>query len=475
MQRRPFFALGLLLAILVLGAAQTSIPTTAAQGGAALTYGTSLVGRITAEMPLQLYSFTGTEGDLVFIRAAGLSAGFEPIVDLIAPDRQTIATSRNDTLSMTMQDAAIRLQLPQSGAYSLMLGGNNGTMGDFALQLDGHSPVVAIPLITGESTVVEVAAGAPVQTYSFTAGDCPTVIAVLSPSEGDLFSFPYVVTVRDSRQEPVGVLRGGVALEDRIMVEARSGDYTVEVWAADPALAGTLTLWVGCEAAAPACGAGEAAASGTGCAACPACSGFETLQCADFMINVDAVADNSVSFSWPVIEGMEGAIYSINDASGALVAARMMMPAENNSETVDGLDGGMHRITVNAWTESEGYLCTAETVVEIPGEEGDGPVHWGPAAACSISFTAPTDTIANGLQTFFWTSVEDAATYRLQLFNADGALVASGGISAPATSMTLDTSEGSIGPGTNWRATIDAYDSSSEIWCSSSVSLTRSS
>ena len=167
-------------------------------------------------------------------------------------------------------------------------------------------------------------------------------------------------------------------------------------------------------------------------------------------------------------------IWEIVDATGSLVAARMVETFVATSEHVDllALAGpGSYTLIVSASSESEGTLCDDVVTVEVGS---DGPVHWGPAAgACDIQLVAPLGTIANGLQTFFWSDVEGAESYSLTLRNNEGTLVAMGGISAPSTSITLDASAASIGPGTIFDVSIEAIQPGGGVWCSDSARVER--
>ena len=196
--------------------------------------------------------------------------------------------------------------------------------------------------------------------------------------------------------------------------------------------------------------------------------------CAAFVISLESSEDGSITFSWPVIEGQDAVIWEIVDATGSLVAARMVETFVATSDHVDllALAGpGSYTITVHAFGEGVGNLCDDVATVEVGS---DGPVHWGPAAgACDIQLMAPLGTIANGLQTFFWSDVEGAESYALTLRNAEGTLVAMGGISAPSTSLTLDASAASIGPGTIFDVSIDAIQPDGGVWCSDSARVER--
>ncbi len=424
-------------------------PIARAQGGGTLIYGTLAYGSITPQAPLQIYSFSGTQGDLVEVHMRTLSNGLRPLIDLLAPDRQTIATTNQDSLAPDTRDMQITLLLPQTGVYSLMIGGAENTTGDYLLELNGRGLTNRTPLALGQALPVTVAQNAAPQYFTFTTDTCPTTLAVLSPSSGTPYTFPFVVTVRDARGEVVGVLHGGNALEDRITVAQQSGAYEVEVWADDPALAGALTLLVTCGNEPQQCLSNDAGGDGTTggdgdieCADCPPCPGDspdDDPVCGAFGITVDSNEGGTVTISWPAIEGANTAIVSAHTDTGTLIYARMVHDVLTDSIDFMALGGepGVYTIHVSVGSEELGYdLCGDTIAVDA---EGMGAVPWGPAAGddddtCEIAITAPIGTMANGLQTFFWTEVPGAESYSLRVYGEFDVIVATGAISAPATS-----------------------------------------
>jgi len=344
------------------------------------------------------------------------------------------------------------------------------------IQLQGRTPADATPLTFGQARQVNLPQAAPPQFFSFVAEECPTTLVIFNQSPGEPFSYPFRAVVRDERGQEVARLRGGTALEDRVTVEPNSGTYEVEVWADEAFQTGTLSLLVTCEGNAPACLADDFSLAG-GPSSCPTCCETDRDRdpglCGAFVISVETGDDGSITFSWPVIEGQDAVIWQIVDPTGSLAAARMVETFIATSEHVDLLSlagPGTYTLIVSASSETEGTLCEDTTTVEVGA---DGPVGWGPAVACDIHLTAPLETIADGLQTFFWSNVEGAASYSLSLRNDAGAVVAMGAISAPATSMTLDTSIASIGPGTAFDVSIEAIQPGGGVWCADRVHVER--
>lgn len=476
MQYRPWPILGLLLLLAILSLLPISDGIIHAQGGV-LSYGTTATGSITADMPLALYSFSGTAEDLIHLDAISLSGELQPAVDLLAPDRQIIASSRPNTLAETPYDTTLSMILPTTGVYSLMIGGVDGSTGDYALQLAGRNPTPATPLTFGLPLPVSIPQNAAPQYFPYVAEDCPTTLTVYDIAPGTPYTYPFVVTVRDERGQMVATLRGGETVEDRVTVPPLSGSYEAAIWSADPALAGSLALVVTCAGDAPPCVSSEPAIEVAECV-CPNCDDFG--ECADFAIGVEISEHSVVTVTWPAVEGATAGIVSMTDETGAIVYARMVTDAL--IDTIDlnwwGIGPGTYDIRVTVGSEVLGYnVCGDLYTLEF---EGQGPADWGIPEElpeeCAVDIIAPRETMANGLQTFFWTDVPGAESYRLRVYGQFDATVADGAITAPATSLTMDVSEASIGAGyggeDDFYIQINAYREG-ESWCANGVRVLR--
>jgi hypothetical protein len=456
-------------------------PVAMAQGGGSLAYGDIVFGSITPQTPLQLYSFSGTLGDLVEVHLRTLSTELVPFVDLLAPDAQTVASGQQDSFATNPHDVQITLVLPQTGVYSLMVGGAVNTTGDYSLELDGRGVIIPTPLIFNQALPVTVSQNVPPQYFSFTAESCPTTLAVLSPSQGVRYTFPFIVKIRAANGGIVAALHGGDALQDRVTVTPESGTYEVEVWADNPALSGTLTLLVTCAGEPQQCLStdtvtDEQPAGEVICPDCPPCPSDSTEDplCAEFGISVDANTDGIVTVSWPSIEGANAAIISATDEEGALVYARMV--EDTLTDTIDfpawDAGPGTYTIHISVGSEDAGYSLCADTIAVTV--EGEAPA--GDDDECVVDIVAPRETMANGLQTFFWTDVPGAESYQLSIYGEFDNRVAAGSITAPATSMTLDVSQAAIGVGysggNDFYIQINAYRDGAS-WCANGVRVTR--
>jgi hypothetical protein len=478
----PFRTVFMLLMAVLIGATQHPPRVSQAQGGGMLTYGSSTYGAITADTALVFYNFSGSAGDLVHINVLRLSGQFDPAVDLFAPDQRPLSSSERHGLAADTHDAHIALFLPQIGIYTLMISGANGSTGDFLLVINGRNPVSRTPLTHGRQVSVTIPQNAASQYFSFEASLCPMILTVLDPQPP---TFPFIVKARDAQGQDVALLRGGDTLEDRVTVEASSGLYEVEVWSDDPALAGAITLLVACAGQGPAClstdgTSGESAPGVTACPECPPCP--DSLEeepdiCADFAVSTVNEEDGTITVNWTAVEGSDYTTLAVYDQTTGEFLFGQRVEAGIDTTNFDlamwGLDPGPYTIEVAA--NASGVpepLCVEAVTVEYEGEALPGE--------CEIDILAPRETIANGLQTVFWTpvpgDVEEGVRYELWVYGEFDARVAAASVMAPATSLTLDLSEAAIGAGyageNDFYLQINAFRGD-ERWCSNGVRVTR--
>jgi uncharacterized protein YraI len=133
-----------------------------AQGGF-ISYGQTVTGNLSDQSPVALYTFQGNSGDLIAVEVSTASPGLDPTVALLSPGGVPLLNNDNDPFSFNPGDAGLRFQLPETGVYSLLVGGANNSRGDFGLRLilrpSSTTPVtladaVQIDLATGPQTVL---------------------------------------------------------------------------------------------------------------------------------------------------------------------------------------------------------------------------------------------------------------------------------------------------------------------------------
>ncbi len=407
------------LVIALVGIVPMSGSITHAQGGGTLGYGSKVFGKVMADMPVVTYSFNGSAGDLVQANIRNWVGTLDPQIELVGPDGQPLASSANNALAEDVLEAQLALFLPQTGIYMLAVSGQNGTTGEFLLKLNGRGAAVATPLIFGQGVDVNIPANPQPQYFTFEAQACPTVLTVANLSEGQPFTFPFVVRVRNQQGQEIAYLRGGDALEDRVIVAAQSGRYEVEVISDDPQAQGTVHLIVTCSDQAPGCvsgGAGLAGGAGTG--ECPSCfEEFGGELCDAFALTVSDMGDGSYAFSWTPVEGAEYYIFSIGDGFGILVgdSAILLYGGDIVSHTYsfspEALGRGPFRAIVSATGEGPGYLCVAETTFGPEGTEG------GVCAALDVAVHAVPG--ADRMAVVEWSAAPGAAAYTIHVYAVD--------------------------------------------------------
>jgi uncharacterized protein YraI len=101
----------------------TSVVALNAQSVATLDNGTPALIRLSAEAPINILTFSGNAGDLVQVDIIGLSPQLNPRVSLQSPTQQPLTSS---ALNAGGNSASLSYRLSESGAHSLLIGGEAG-------------------------------------------------------------------------------------------------------------------------------------------------------------------------------------------------------------------------------------------------------------------------------------------------------------------------------------------------------------
>lgn len=449
-----------LLVMIVAGIAAPHPQALQAQGGGTIGYGSMLFGRITADMPEVLYSFSGAAGDLVEVRARNWVGTVIPRATLFAPDGQPAAASELTPFAVDPQDAYLALFLPQAGVYVLQVGAEPGTTGEFVLTLHGRAPVIATPLAYNQGVDVAIPQNPPLQYFAFDAQDCPTTLTVTNLSDGQPFTFPYAVRVRNSQGRLIALLLGGDAIEDRLLVPARSGRYEVEVWSDDPQAAGTVHLLVSCGDQTPGCVTFSAPAvpgeTGATVEDCPPCIGEDPGPCADFAITVTPQEGNTFLFEWTPVEGAEWYIFQILDVWDALLedSPRILEGETSNTYTVrpEDVGRGPFRVIVLAGPAGPGggYLCTADAVFTL--DEGTETCESLMVAAHIVPGPARAAVVE-------WSAAPGAGAYLIHIYAyaEDDGLIGIRVLVAPGDTLTYHLSDVFPPDYDRYQIRVDAY------------------
>lgn len=452
-------ALTVLLIVIVVGAVLSQRPVANAQGGGSISYGSKVLGRISADLPEVAYSFNGTAGDLIQVRVKNWVGTLDPQVTLLAPDGQNAGSSTRSPFAVASQDATLALFLPQTGVYMLLVSAESGTNGQFLLTLQGRGAVVATPLVYGQGRDVPVPLNPQPQYFVFETEDCPTVFTVANLSEGQPFTFPFMVKVRNAQGNLIALLYGGDAVEDRLVLPARSGRYEVEVLSEDPQQQGTIHLLVSCADQAPGCIGGVSGAAGAAgtAAECPSCfsEDFGGGPCADFEVTATHEEDSTFSFTWPAVEGADWYIFSIVDAWGVMLADSAILLEGETSHlyTVQPADlaRGPFTAYVRAGSGTEiGELICADDV-QFSFE--------GPPPECTIAVHVDIVPGEERRAVASWTAAPVAAAYLIHVYayGDDGGLIGIRVLIVPGDATTYHLDGVFPADYSRFRIQVDAY------------------
>ena len=202
-----------------------------------LTYGSAADGSIISAGDSTTFAFSGSAGDLIFARVINLTSTLNTVLSLVAADGSEVISTTSGSLTH---------RLSSSGAYQIVITGQNGTTGDFVLRLDARTGI-RLPLALGQVTSAKFAVDAPPQMFNFAQN--PNAPLFLTVSADDP-NFRFSTEVRDGQGQVIAYfnpqMRGTV-----LTIAAGSGGYDVLITASDPAVSGIVLLDLESEQAAP--------------------------------------------------------------------------------------------------------------------------------------------------------------------------------------------------------------------------------
>ncbi|MBN2469550.1 MAG: SH3 domain-containing protein [Anaerolineae bacterium] len=228
--------------------------TAQAQGGETITYGTGLVGDLTAETPFAIYSVNMNSGDMVSVVVAGLTPDMAPAIGMVGPDQRPIAQSEADPLGAASgRLARLDHRATQAGNYTLIITNANSTAGQFALVLDGRPTPAGTTIPPGAEETVNLLPGAAPVVYGFQPSTESNLVLSLNT---DTPGFSFVARVFDWRGHLVARLAGmdlrGALLN--IGPGSSSGQYLVEIAPLNPDVQGAVQVGLAVGSAAQAGG-----------------------------------------------------------------------------------------------------------------------------------------------------------------------------------------------------------------------------
>lgn len=204
-------------------------------------YGTALLRDIEAS-ETAIYTFEGLRGDVITVRVIGVTAGFDAVVTLLDEAQfDVLARNDNDPFSIGSFDSYLSLSLPADGVYTLEIGNQARTAGEFLLRLDARRAAVGgLPITAAEVAAAELPPGAFPQLFRFNGRDTELTTLLV---QGGAVRFPFVVEVRAAASgQLVGVINGEPLAAARLTVPPGAIAYDVIVSPADPDIGGTVYL-----------------------------------------------------------------------------------------------------------------------------------------------------------------------------------------------------------------------------------------
>jgi hypothetical protein len=231
------------------------VVTTGAVGaqGNTITYGGSIIGSVFGEDIVRT-TFEGSAGDVISARVLSTTGVLNPMLTLESPSGEVLISVENDQFSPQPLDAAFSILLEESGTYTLIVVAEDGTEGEYLLQLNGRPQADNAPLSLGQTVTINLDRASTVQYFLFVAdASCPTTLTVTNLTVGFPFGFPFAIKLRNLAGGQVATALGGRQLEDRFSVEAGSGIYEIELSSVNPLSDGQVRLAVTCADDQPTC------------------------------------------------------------------------------------------------------------------------------------------------------------------------------------------------------------------------------
>lgn len=192
--------LGLLVVLLLIGSSLQVM----AQG--IVTYGAAVISTISAEAPIAIFTFQGTEDDQVTIQAIGISSGLE-LSATVQSGTEILGVADSDPFTSGSTDARMDLRLPATNVYLVLVTSSNGATGDFLFKLNGQ-PASEKTVITGLPADVPIDAGESSH-YAFEGSADATTVLNLTSQSPDL---QFLAVVRNDVGQIIGTSSGSSAL-----------------------------------------------------------------------------------------------------------------------------------------------------------------------------------------------------------------------------------------------------------------------
>ncbi len=205
-----------------------------AQDSIPIEYGSASVNNIAAVDGSVIYTFNGTIGDLVTIRAVAISVGSDPRLSLAGPSQHLLATNDNAMEVPATTAAEIVFRIQETGQHFIIV---NGTPGDFLLSLNSR-PAIPLTVLEFDTPVsINFPLTDPSQAYVFNTDPVFNTTLFI---EAVPFSLDAYVELRDGTGEIISTLRSNL---NSSCISIGAGDQLLELTIlAAPDAVGTVNL-----------------------------------------------------------------------------------------------------------------------------------------------------------------------------------------------------------------------------------------
>ncbi|MBI1257088.1 MAG: SH3 domain-containing protein [Chloroflexi bacterium] len=196
-------------------------------GGTPIQIGQNATGSVTAEANSASFALTVNAGDTALIQVLAISAGYAPNFRVVNAAGVEILNVANPEGKATLIGNA---SFNDAGVYTIVVGGENGSTGQFVLSLQAGTPLPEPTTLTVDQPVsATVGNTTPVQLYRFNTtslGAVSVMVQSQSPENGalvTLYDESAGKTIASSDASVVGVAYQLPAGEKVYRVEVRAG------------------------------------------------------------------------------------------------------------------------------------------------------------------------------------------------------------------------------------------------------------
>jgi len=367
-QRRNWLSFSMLvvgLYLLALGG------TVLAQGTAPIQIGQNATGTLSAEANTASFALTANAGDTVMIQVLAISAGFTPNFRVLNSAGVEVLNVANPDGKATLTGNAA---LGAAGVYTIVIGGENGSTGQFVLSLQAGAPLPPpTALVLNQPILATVGAETPVQVYRFDTTSLGAVgVSVLSqtPDAGALvtvFDETASKTIASSDADVVGVTYQLPAAGHAYRVEVRASGAGDTVFSVCMGTCGTSSQ------AGNTGNTGNTAPAPTPQAAAP-------------------IATPEVAATTCMAASSAGGAVNLRSGPGTKYAVLNTLPLGQTAQVIGvWTGGGWYEVTFNG-----GTLWVGGSVVSLSGDCTALPAVAAPANAPLAPTAVPTRNGNNG-------------------------------------------------------------------------------